>query len=56
MKIVNEVAKHKPIKYFGSPWSGPAWLKTNHKLFGDGHLLEGPGSKPWKTYANYLLK
>ncbi|CAG2100447.1 unnamed protein product [Medioppia subpectinata] len=56
MKIASEVAKHKPIKYFGSPWSGPAWLKTNHKITGKGQLLEKAGSKPWETYANYIVK
>jgi glucosylceramidase len=56
MKMANETAKNKPVKFFGSSWSGPAWLKTNEKLFGKGTLKEGTGSKTWKTYANYLLK
>ena len=55
MKLTNELAKHK-VKWFGSPWSGPAWLKTNHRLNGAGTLKEGPGSKTWETYAKYLLK
>lgn len=56
MKIANEVAKNKPVKYFGSPWSGSVWLKTNHQLNDGGTLKEGAGSKTWKTWANYLIK
>ena len=55
IKMTNSLSKHK-VKFFGSPWSGPAWLKTNHKLNGAGTLKEGPGSRTWKTYAKYLLK
>ena len=55
MKLASQVAKNK-LKYFGSPWSGPIWLKTSHRFNGSGTLKEGPGSKYWKTYANYLLK
>lgn len=56
MKLANEIAKHKPVKYFGSPWSGPGWLKTSHSIYKNGTLKEGPGSKTWETYAKYLLK
>lgn len=56
MKLADELAVHKPVKYFGSPWSGPAWLKTNNKLNGNGTLKEGPGSRTWETYARYLVK
>ena len=56
MKLANEIAKNKPIKYFGSPWSGPAWLKTSHSINHNGTLKDGPGSKTWETYAKYLLK
>ena len=56
MKIINEVAKNKPVKFFGSPFSAPGWLKTNGALQGGGILKETKGSKTWKTYANYILK
>ena len=56
MKLSDEIAKNKPIKYFGSPWSGPAWLKTSHSINNNGTLKDGPGSKTWETYAKYLLK
>ena len=55
MKIANEIAKNKLVKYFGSPWSGPSWLKTNNQFSG-GTLKDNPGSKTWKTWANYLIK
>jgi glucosylceramidase len=42
---------HPQLKILGSPWSAPAWMKTNDKLKG-GHL------KPecYEAYANYLVK
>ena len=55
MKMANRLAKY-PMKYFGSPWSGPAWLKTNGKINGAGELIGETGSIWWQTYANYLLK
>jgi glucosylceramidase len=39
------------IKILGSPWSPPAWMKTNHDTRG-GRLMPGY----YKVYANYLLK
>lgn len=56
MKMAMEVAKNKPVKFYGSSWSSPTWLKTNHQYNHGGTLLEGPGSMTWKTYANYLVK
>jgi len=42
---------HPQMKILGSPWSAPAWMKSNDKLKG-GHL------KPecYEAYANYLVK
>ena len=56
MKIINQVAKNKPVKFFGSPFSAPRWLKNNGALQGGGILKETAGSKTWKTYANYIFK
>lgn len=56
MKMAMEVAKNKSVKFYGSSWSSPTWLKTNHEYNHGGTLLEGPGSMTWKTYANYLVK
>ena len=45
------VAIHPGIKILGSPWSAPAWMKTNQSTVG-GSL------KPeyYAVYANYLVK
>lgn len=42
---------HPQVKILASPWSAPAWMKSNDKLKG-GHL------KPecYAAYANYLVK
>jgi glucosylceramidase len=50
--VLKEIlAIHPGIKIFGSPWSAPAWMKTNDKLK-DGHL------KPeyYDAYAKYFVK
>jgi glucosylceramidase len=50
--VLKEIQSINPqIKILGSPWSAPAWMKTNDKLKG-GHL------KPeyYQAYANYLVK
>ncbi|WP_421938610.1 glycoside hydrolase family 30 protein [Pedobacter sp.] len=45
------VAINPKIKILGSPWTAPAWMKTNNSFIG-GSL------KPeyYQTYANYLVK
>lgn len=47
---------NKDIKFLGSAWSPPAWMKTNGKLNGKGQLIGEPGGKYYKTYANYLVR
>jgi glucosylceramidase len=55
MKAALEASPHK-LKFFGSPWAPPAWLKTNHKINNGGFLIGKPGGKQYKIYANYLVK
>jgi glucosylceramidase len=45
------LALNPKIKILGSPWSGPAWMKTNDKS-------KGGTLKPeyYKAYANYFVK
>ena len=50
--VLKEILSINPkIKILGSPWSAPAWMKTNDKLKG-GHL------KPecYEAFAKYLVK
>ncbi len=50
------VAKHilsinPEVKFMGSPWSAPAWMKDNESLYG------GKLEAQWySTYANYFVK
>lgn len=46
----------KSIKFIGSSWSPPAWMKTNRELNHGGTLVGEAGSYEWKQYARYLLK
>ncbi|XP_038044272.1 lysosomal acid glucosylceramidase-like [Patiria miniata] len=47
------------IRLFASPWSAPAWMKTNgmmHNGFNQGFLIGKPGQKYYKTWANYFIR
>ncbi|XP_050402562.1 lysosomal acid glucosylceramidase isoform X2 [Patella vulgata] len=46
----------REISIFGSPWSAPAWMKTNNNMTGRGSLIGQPGGKYFKTWANYFIK
>ena len=51
MKQATEV-KGKPLTFFASPWSAPAWMKSNNGLIGKGYLLP----KYYQTWADYFIK
>ena len=55
MKKANTLATHE-IRYYGSPWSAPAWMKTNNKLNEGGSLKGKPGEEYYKIYAKYFVK
>ncbi|XP_076033784.1 lysosomal acid glucosylceramidase-like [Oratosquilla oratoria] len=42
----------RQIKIVGSPWSAPAWMKTNNALTGFGQLKE----EMYQPWANYIVK
>ncbi|EFX69969.1 hypothetical protein DAPPUDRAFT_328613 [Daphnia pulex] len=42
----------KPIKLFASPWSAPAWMKSNGKLYGKGYLLQ----EYYQVWADYFIR
>ena len=47
---------HQEVRLFGSPWSPPAWMKTNNKI-NDGGVLKGnPGGEYYQAWANYFVK
>ena len=41
-----------PLKLFASPWSAPAWIKSNKALTGQGYLLP----EYYQAWANYFVK
>jgi glucosylceramidase len=45
------IAIHPSIKIMASPWSPPAWMKTNNSMKG-GHLE----TKYYRAYARYFVK
>ncbi|SFU41904.1 glucosylceramidase [Pustulibacterium marinum] len=50
--VLSDILAINPnIQLMGSPWSAPAWMKTNQSLYG-GTL----STSYYNTYANYLVK
>jgi glucosylceramidase len=47
------LALNPRIKVIGSPWSAPAWMKTNGSLIG-GRLIDEP--RIYEAYARYFVK
>jgi len=47
---------NKKTKIFGSAWSAPIWMKTNHAFNGITKLNGVPGDKVHKAWASYYLK
>ena len=46
----------KEMKLFGSPWSAPAWMKTNGALHGGGSLIGEAGDKYHQSWALYFAR
>ncbi len=55
MKLAKTKGTHK-VKYFGSPWAAPAWMKTNGRINGGAPLKGQPGGEYFKIFANYFVK
>ena len=53
--MAKDFSPHK-IKFFGSPWSAPAWLKTNNKLIEGGFIKGKPGEVRFKLTLVFILK
>ena len=47
---------NQTVKLFGSAWSAPAWMKTNHELNHGGFLIGQPGGKYYKLFAEYTAR
>lgn len=54
MKMAHDV--NPSLKFFGSPWNPPSWMKRNHQINHGDLLIGEPGGKYYKLYAQYLLK
>ncbi|XP_067666262.1 lysosomal acid glucosylceramidase-like isoform X2 [Haliotis asinina] len=46
----------RKISIFGSPWSAPAWMKTNNNMTGKGSLIGQAGGPYYQTWANYFVR
>ncbi|XP_054161460.1 putative glucosylceramidase 4 [Oppia nitens] len=55
IKKALSVSPHK-VKLFGSPWSPPSWMKTNHKFNESGAIRGDIGGQYYQSWANYFVK
>ncbi|NXE30814.1 GLCM Glucosylceramidase, partial [Ardeotis kori] len=46
----------RPLSLYASPWTAPAWMKSNGDIRGKGTLKGQAGDKYHKTWANYFIK
>lgn len=44
------------IRLFASPWSAPAWMKTNGRMAGGGSLKGEVNGEYYRSYATYLAR
>ncbi|XP_077111966.1 lysosomal acid glucosylceramidase isoform X1 [Ranitomeya variabilis] len=51
-----QALSRQPISLFASPWTAPAWMKTNGKITGKGTLKGSPGERYYKTWAQYFIR
>ena len=51
VKMAREMSA-KDIKMFASPWSAPAWMKTNNAVNGRGFLK----TELYQVWADYFVK
>ena len=49
-------ASRRGIKYYGSPWTPPFWMKTNQDFHGAGQIIGKPGEEYFKTWADYFVR
>ena len=52
--IKDALAKNPDLKVFGSPWSAPAWMKTNNNMDGGGYLKSDAQTQ--NAWAMYFVK
>jgi len=50
------IAKRGNIKFIGTPWSPPAWMKRNNNMLGSSVPCLKQDSRYHQAWANYLLK
>lgn len=51
-----KAVSQRGLKLFASPWSAPAWMKTNKNMSGNGTLIGQPGGPYYKAWANYFVR
>lgn len=54
LKEINAIS-NKNISLYASPWTAPAWMKTNDRVTGWGRLKGLPGDEYHKTWAKYFV-
>jgi glucosylceramidase len=46
--------QNQKFKLYASPWSAPAWMKTNDQEGHGGHLINN--ASYYQTWSNYFVR
>uniref|UniRef100_A0A670ZPX6 Glucosylceramidase n=1 Tax=Pseudonaja textilis TaxID=8673 RepID=A0A670ZPX6_PSETE len=46
----------RPLSLVGSPWTSPAWLRVNNRVYGQSRIKGNPGDRYHKTWARYFIR
>uniref|UniRef100_A0A670Z7N8 Glucosylceramidase n=1 Tax=Pseudonaja textilis TaxID=8673 RepID=A0A670Z7N8_PSETE len=46
----------RPLSLVGSPWTSPAWLRVNNRVYGKSKIKGNPGDRYHKAWARYFIR
>ncbi|ETE59934.1 Glucosylceramidase, partial [Ophiophagus hannah] len=56
--LLHRIMAHakRPLSLVGSPWTSPAWLRVNNRVYGKSRIKGNPGDRYHKTWARYFIR
>lgn len=55
LKLAKSLTKEE-VYLFGTPWSAPAWLKTNGRMAGQGRIIGNVGGVYYSAWTKYFVR
>lgn len=56
--LLHRIMTHaeRPLSLVSSPWTSPAWLRVNNKVYGKSRIKGEPGDRYHKAWARYFIR